>query len=101
MAEKDVIRWVLDRMIELHGSIRPEVAAAIEREARAEWGGKSINYVPKYLATDRKSRRQLHPDVVRQACEMSRGGASTDEVVEKFGLSSSSLHRLMKRGTSP
>ena len=55
-AAPDVIRWVLDRMMAHHRSITPELALVVEREARARWGGRRVEYVAKSCQAERDAR---------------------------------------------
>ncbi len=97
MNRPDIIRWVIERMLAHDDSISQELALLVEREARAEWGGKSIEYVPK--SCDRKSaRRPLSPEVERVVYEHGLSGAPTEELLEQHGVSRATLYRLMKRG---
>lgn len=55
---QDVIVWVIDRLMAHEPRIRPELALTVEREARAEWGGRRIDYIAKTCAVDLEERRQ-------------------------------------------
>jgi hypothetical protein len=94
---KDIIRWVIDRMMAHDDSITQELALTVEREARIEWGGKSIEYIPKEC--DRRAgRRALPPDVERAAYQAGISNMPTEQVTQQYGISRATLYRLMKRG---
>lgn len=95
---KDIIRWVIDRMLAHDDSITLELALTVEREARAEWGGRSIDYIPKSCAGDRRAaRRPLAADVAQAVYQAGLSSAPTDEVLQAHGVSRATLYRLMKR----
>ena len=97
MTQKDIIRWVIDRMLAHDESITQELALTVEREARAEWGGQRIDYVPKEC--DRKAaRKPLSPDAQRAVYAAGLGSEPTGRIVREHGISRSTLYRLMKRG---
>lgn len=46
MARKpDLIRWIIECAMGYAPTITPELALTVEREARAEWGGRRIDYI--------------------------------------------------------
>lgn len=94
---RDIIRWVIDRMLAHDDSITQELAITVEREARQEWGGQSIGYVPK--TSDRRAgRRPLDPAARQAAFEAATTSAPTREVLQATGVSRATLYRLLKRG---
>jgi hypothetical protein len=95
---KDIIRWVIDRMMAHDDSITQELALTVEREARAEWGGQSIAYVRKSCDGDRKAaRRPLDPAAAEAVYQAGLTSAPTDHVLQTHGVSRATLYRLMKR----
>lgn len=95
---KDIIRWVIDCMLAHDDSITQELALTVEREARAEWGGRRIEYIPKHCAGDRRGRRPLSPEVHQAVYEAGLSNMATRQIVEQTGVSRATLYRLMKRG---
>lgn len=94
---RDIIRWIIDRMLAHDDSITQELALTVEREARAEWGGQRIDYIAKNA--DRKAaRRPLEGPARQQAFEAAASSAPTREVVKATGVSRATLYRLLKRG---
>lgn len=93
----DIISWVIARMRAHDERITSEIAAAVEREARAEWGGQRIDYIAKN-ADRRSSRRPLDRDARKAAYVAAAGSASTNEVLQATGVSRATLYRLLKRG---
>lgn len=99
MSNKDIIRWVIDRMLAHDDSITQDLAATVEREARAEWSGQRIDYIARHCAADRKSgRKPLSDDVQRAVYAAGLGAAPTDAIITEHGISRATLYRLMKRG---
>ena len=95
---KDIIRWVIDCMISHDDSITQELALTVEREARAEWGGRE-EYIHKAIHGDRRGgRRPLPPDADRTAYEAGLSAAPTDRVLQDHGISRATLYRRMKDG---
>lgn len=96
---KDIIRWVIDCMLAHDDSITQELALTVEREARAEWGGRSVDYIRKACDHDRRGgRRPLPPDAARTAYEAGLSAAPTDRVLQDHGISRATLYRMLKRG---
>ena len=94
---RDIIRWILDRLLAHDDSITQDLIATVEREARIEWGGQRIEYIPK--TSDRRSgRRPLDPETRRAALQAGLSNAPTREVVQATGVSRATLYRLLKRG---
>lgn len=94
---RDIIRWILDRVMAHDDSITEELALVIEREARAEWGGQRIDYIAKNA--DRKAaRRPLDADARQAAFQAATTNAPTREVLQATGVSRATLYRLLKRG---
>lgn len=95
---RDIISWVIERMRAHDDSITQELAAAVEREARAEWGGQRIDYIARN-ADRRAARRPFDPETRRAAFEaaISTAGPSR-EVAKAAGVSRATLYRLLKRG---
>jgi DNA invertase Pin-like site-specific DNA recombinase len=99
MSSKDIIRWVIDRMMAHDDSITQELALTVEREARIEWGGRSIDYIRKACDGDRRTgRRPLAPESARAAYQAGIGPAPTHQVLQEQGVSRATLYRLLKRG---
>ena len=96
---RDVIRWVIDWMMTNEDAITEELALRCEREARAQWGGQRIDYIPKTCAADRKAaRRPLSADAARAAYHAGISNTPTDQVLQDTGISRSTLYRLLKKG---
>lgn len=96
---KDIIRWVIDRMLAHDDSITQELALTVEREARAEWGGQRIEYIRRTCEGDRRAARQpLQPEAERAVFQAALSNAPTSQVLQEHGVSRSTLYRLMKRG---
>lgn len=93
--QKDIIKWVIDRMLAHDDSITQELALTVEREARMEWGGKRVPYIAK---STEGATRPLDSDARRVAFEAAKSSASLTEVSQKTGLSRTSIYRLLKRG---
>lgn len=94
---RDIIKWVIERMMAHDDSITEELALTVEREARAEWGGQHIGYVPKN--TDRKAaRRPLDAQAREAVFKAATTSAPTREVLQTTGVSRATLYRLLKRG---
>ena len=87
--EPDIIRWVLDRMLAHDASITPELALTVEREARAEWGGRSIGYVAKRCAADMPNADAVLTDYAR--------ADTVDQVARRHGISRATLYRLVRK----
>lgn len=85
----DIIRWVIDRMLAHDDSITQELALTVERESRIEWGGQSIDYIPKVCAADRPDPEALRQDLAR--------GADARQVAQRHGISRATLYRLVSR----
>lgn len=97
MSQKDIIRWVIDRMLAHDDSITQELAATVEREARAEWSGQRIDYIARHC--DRKAaRKPLSEAAQRAVYEAGLAATPTDQIVNEHGISRTTLYRLMKRG---
>lgn len=94
---RDIIKWILDRLVAHDDSITQDLILTVEREARAEWGGQRIDYIPK--TTDRAAgRRPLDPQARRAAFEAGASSAPTPQVLQTTGVSRATLYRLLKRG---
>lgn len=73
--DPDIIRWVIDRMLAHDASISADMALVVEREARAEWGGRSIGYIAKRCAADMPDPEAVLTDYTRaQPTERVHGG---------------------------
>lgn len=97
MTRKDIIKWAVDWMLANEQAITEELAFRFEREARQEWGGKAIEYIPK--ACDRKTaRRPLSPEAQRAAFADGASSRPTPEVLQQHGISRATLYRLLKKG---
>lgn len=96
---RDIIKWILDRLLAHDDSITQELILTVEREARAEFGGQRIDYIPKMPASDRAAgRRPLDPEARRAAFEAGTSSAPTPQVLQTTGVSRATLYRLLKRG---
>lgn len=97
MSSRDIIRWVIERMMAHDDSITQDLALTVEREARAEWGGQRIDYIAKTM--DRRRPTKLAPDAESQAY---RAALDTSvpmaSLEQEFGVSRSTMYRLIKRG---
>lgn len=94
---RDIIKWIIERMMAHDDSITQELALAVEREARAEWGGQRIDYIARNA--DRKAaRRPLDPEARQAAFQAATTSAPTREVLQTTGVSRATLYRLLKRG---
>lgn len=95
MKQKDVIRWVIDCMLAHEASITEELALIVERECRAEWGGREVRIWK--TAEGRPGRPRKVPYVEADAYADGLTAVPTETVLRKHGISRSSLYRLMKR----
>lgn len=97
MSEKDIVRDVLDRLMQHEPCITEEVALRVEREVRAHWGGEEVRIAK---TVDRKVGRPSVSQAV--ASEIFKdwliGNESTSEVTRKHRISRATLYRLMKKG---
>lgn len=95
---KDIIRWVIDRMLAHDDSITQELALRVEREARAEWGGQRIEYVPKTceLVT---ARKPVH--VEQSVVAALEQGVPPRQVMSEMGLSRATVYRMLKKNRTP
>lgn len=97
MSNRDIIRWVIDRMLAHDDSITQELALTVEREARAEWGGQRIDYIAKTM--DRRRPNKLPPEAEGQAYRAALdSGAPMAALEQEFGVSRATMYRLIKRG---
>lgn len=98
---KDVIRWVIDRMMAHDDSITQELALTVERECRAEWGGQRVDYIAKTCAADREQRRALQgatpPEIERAARTGYLAGHPLPQIQREQGISRATLYRIIKR----
>lgn len=99
MGRKDIIRWVIERMMAHEDSITQELALTVEREARAEWGGQRIDYIAKTCAADVEERRRLQgaKPVPQEAVADYVAGQPMPEIELKYGISRRTLYRGLKR----
>ncbi len=98
MSRADIIRWVIDCMMAHDDSITQELALTVEREARAEWGGRSIDYIRKACDGDRKAgRRPVPPDAAQALLQDGMSAAPTHQVLQQHGVSRATLYRMLKR----
>lgn len=99
MSQKDIIRWVIDCMLAHDDSISQDLAATVEREARAEWAGQRIDYIARH--SDRKTaRKPLSEDAQRAVYQAGLAAIPADQIISEHGISRTTLYRLMKRGPS-
>lgn len=106
-AGPDVIRWVIDCMMQHDRRITPAVADTVEREARAYWGGTSVSYIAKSSAADRANAsggRARHgkaedraPRTDPQAVLRDYLQLPADQAAKRHGISRATLYRLIKR----
>jgi hypothetical protein len=98
---KDIIRWVIDRMLAHDDSITQELALTVEREARAEWGGQRIDYIAKTCPADRDRRRALQgrtsPERERAAVADYLADKPLPLIEQEHGISRRTLYRMVKR----
>lgn len=95
---QDVIRWVIDWMVEHQPAITEDLALRCERAARAEWGGQEVGYIRKTCASDRRAgRRPLTPELAHQVYAAGLSAAPTEDVTREHGVSRATLYRLLKR----
>lgn len=85
----DIIRWVIDRMLAHDDSITQELALTVEREARIEWGGQSIDYIAKTCAADRPNPEAVRRDFEREA--------NARQVAQRHGISRRTLYRMLNK----
>lgn len=100
----DLIRWVIDRMMLHDERITRETAIAVEREARAHWGGTTVGYVAKSCASDRAHSsggraRHDRPDAPADARAVLRDylAMPVEQAAKRHGISRATLYRLIKR----
>lgn len=101
MSRKDIIRWVIDRMMAHEDCITQELALRVEREARQEWGGQSISYVAKTVREPGRPGRpaKLAPEAQAQAIDrMLSTDVPMEDLAGEFGASRRTMYRLLKRG---
>ena len=96
--QKDIIKWVIERMLAHDDSITQELALTVEREARLEWGGQRIEYIAKSVERKHGPRPLLDSEARRAAFEAAKSDAPIAEVQQKTGLSRASIYRLLKSG---
>jgi DNA invertase Pin-like site-specific DNA recombinase len=98
MSRKDIIRWVIDAMLEEMASpIADDLALRVERRARAEWGGQRIEYVPRTI--ERKRPGRLPPEAHQQVIDDVLSSAEPmNALAERHGVSRRTIYRLLKRG---
>lgn len=83
-SQKDIIQWVIDRMLERHPGISAETAKQVEREARAEWGTTEV-----YIA-----RGRADEETVRSEYAQNRPAS---EIAQRHGISRRTLYRMLKK----
>lgn len=98
MSRKDIIRWVIDRMLAHDDSITQELALTVEREARAEWGGQRIEYVPKTCG--HVTARKPAP-LDRSVVEAIDQGMPARQAGAEHGISRATVYRMLKRTRTP
>lgn len=98
MSRKDIIKWIVDRMLAHDDSITQELALTIEREARAEWGGQRIDYIAKHCGQARAGRQGLPTEVRQAVYQAGVSDQSTASITAEHGISRATLYRLLKRG---
>lgn len=94
MSRKDVVTWLIERVIADAGGLTTEQAQAIEMEARTLFGGKE-----QYIAAPwrRTGGRRTHP-ASRAAYDQALTSAPTSDIVSEHGISRATIYRLIKRG---
>lgn len=105
MTRKDIIRWVIERMMAHDDSITQELALQVEIEARREWGGQRIDYIAKTPSGDpkrteglSKGRRPPVPEHVERAAVADYlANQPIDEVSERHGIHRRTLYYILKR----
>lgn len=85
----DIIRWVIDRMVEHDSRITADLALQVEREARAHWGGQAVGYIARRCAAD-----QPDPDQVRQDYATAR---TVQDVANRHGINRRSVYKLLRK----
>jgi len=94
--DKDIVRWVLDRLLAHDPSITEELTLTVERETRAEWGGQEVRIWK--TSTGRVGRPPRTPYDQAKAYADGVGTDTTTEILGKHGISRATLYRLVKRG---
>lgn len=99
MARKDIIRWVIDRMMAHEDSITQELALRVELEARAEWGGQRIEYIAKTMDRRAGPAPKLALEAEAQAYrQMLTTEKPMQELASEHGVSRRTMYNLIKRG---
>lgn len=97
MRRADIIRWVIDCMVRHAPDIKPEIALAVERECRAEWGGQRVDYIAKACTVDREHRTARHGAMPSRAERMPRESSPSPLELQGDGMSRAALYRMLKR----
>ena len=87
---RDVIRWVIERMMAHEDSITQELALIVEREARIEWGGQRIDYIARRCRSD-------PPDPAAVVQDYASSSLPAEEVAQRHGISRATLYRMVKQ----
>ena len=87
--EKDIVRCIIDWMMQHEPSITEQLALECEREIRREWGGERP-----YIAADAKRQPHVRDKVISDALT----DTPTPEILRRHGISRSTMYRMLKRG---
>lgn len=95
----DVIWRTLELAMRECPALKAEIARAVEREARAEFGGLDVKIAKHPYHPERRAGRVSVPAEVTAALYADAlTSMSTEQLVKKHGLSRATIYRLMKRG---
>ena len=96
---RDVIWRTLELAMQACPAITTETARGIEARARAEFAGERIDIAKTPYHEGRRAGRKSVPREVSAALYADAlTNASTDELVQRHGLSRATIYRLMKKG---
>lgn len=88
--DADLVLLILRRVLALAPSFDPQLAAQIEAEVRATYGGQRVR-IP-------KRGKHLSPEERQAVFEDGLSDMATDEILRKHKISRRTLERQMKRG---
>jgi predicted transcriptional regulator len=98
MSRKDIIRWVIDVMLEeMASATGDDLAERVERKARREWGGQRIDYVAKRVVGQPGRPPKLDQSEPAVVDEVLRSPETMDQLADRHGVSRSTLYRAIKR----